>query len=449
MPPPSLRYDEPSAGPGASLENPRTSWDRIFQVEEGYAGKAVTEQGALALTSVWRCVNLIAGSVAKCPLNVYRRLPDIGKDKATDHYLWPLLHREANDQVRLSAFRFRRMMMTWVLLWGNAYAEFEENGRGQITRFWPMRPDRMRITGPPDRLIYTYTRPGGTTHSVPAAYMLHLRGLETDGVVGLSPIKVMRQSLGLGLAAEEYGARYFGASGKPGGWIELATKLSPEGKQNLRESFEDLHKGLRGAHRVAIFEEGMKYHEVGIPPEDMQFLQTRQFQGIDVARIFGVPPHKIAELARATFSNIEHQSIEFVMDCLADWFVNWEQELTVTCLSAPEARSVFLEFDRDMMMRGDKVSRYTAYNIGRNGGWLTRNNILDAENMNRTPAESGGDEYLQPLNMVSSGDVPETDPDLDPNDPGAPGGDPPPPDPAAVKKAAKKKLKQLSGGSEQ
>jgi HK97 family phage portal protein len=469
LPPPPFarRTDEPSQAPGSSLENPRTSWDRIFETQEGYAGKSVNEITALQLMAVWRCVNLIAGALAKCPLNVYRRVPDIGKTKATNHYLWPLLHREANDVVKLSAYRFRRLMQTWLLLWGNAYALFEENGRGQIQRFWPLRPDRMRVTGTAASLIYTYQRPDGSSYILPSAYMLHLRGLETDGIMGLSPIKAARQSLGLGLAAEEYGARYFGAGGKPGGYLEVMGKLTPVSKQNIRESFEDMHKGLHGAHRVGIFEEGMKYHEVGVPPEDMQFLQTRQFQGIDVARLFGVPPHKIAELARATFSNIEHQSMEFLQDCLADWMTNWEQELTVSCLSESESQTIFLEFSRDSIARGDKISRYTAYNIGRNGGWLSQNMILDEENLNRI---EGGDTFLTPLNMQVTSTSPETDPNDDPDDPGAVEDDPnegnepepnpaiapPAPNPAvdpakaaALKKAAQKKAqKKLSGGSD-
>lgn len=461
--PRAARADDPSMVPGSSLENPRTSWDRIFEVEPTYTGKTVTEISALQLTAVWRCVNLISSAVAKTPFNVYQRIPGTaaapspGKQKAVAHYWWPLLHREANDQIRLSAYRFRRMMQTWLLLWGNAYAELEDNQRGQVIRVWPMRPDKMRVSGPAGNLVYTYTMADGTPHVVPAAYMLHLRGLETDGVMGLSPIRAARQTLGLAMAAEEYGARFFGSSGKPGGWISHQGKLNPTARANLRDSFEDMHRGLRGAHRVAIFEEGMQFHEVGVDPEDMQFLQTRQFQGIDIARLFGVPPHKIAELSRATFSNIEHQSMELLQDTLGDWFTNWEQEVTIAGLSEREAANIFLEFDRDHVVRADKKTRYDTYAIGIQNNILSPNDARDEENLNRITPEDGGDTYGRLVNTAPVGSSPETDPDKDPDDPGGNAGDPDPnEDPAATAAAAKKakaKAKPapkqpLSGGSQ-
>lgn len=411
---------------GESLENPRTSWDRIFEVSPGYAGKSVTSQTALQIIAVWRCVSLIAGKIAKAPFMPYQRI-DEGKKRFPEHYLWPILHSMANPY--LTAYRYKRMMQAWALLWGNAYAEIEISGRGQVVGLWPWRPDRVRITGSTlADLTYYYRMNDGSEVSRPSAFIFHLRGLETDGIKGLSPILAARQTLGLAMAAEEYGARFFGTGGKPGGLLEHPGKLGPVAKQNLRETFNDLHGGLRGAHRMAILEEGMKYTAVGVEPEAMQFLQTRQFEVIDIARLFGVPPHKVAELSRATFSNIEQQSMEFLDDCLADWKCNWESESTHALLSEREAQSV--ELVMKMEARGDKLSRYTAYNIGRQGGWLSANMILDEEDMNRV---EGGDVLLQPLNMVPVADDPQPgdDPegeDIDTDDP--PGKLIPPPAPA-------------------
>lgn len=424
---------------GYSLENPRTSWDRIFETEPGYTGKVVTEQTALQATAVWACVRIISGAIGRVPLLTYQQSRQ-GKVRAEDHYLWPLFMRAANPYT--SAYRYRRMMQAWTLLWGNAYSEIQISGRGQVTALWPWRPDRVEVTDeqgrppeiPPDPLkrmngeglVYTYRMNDGTRVSLPGSRVLHLRGLETDGFMGLSPVRVTRQSIGLGLAAEEYGARYFGNNGRPGGFITTPLKLGSEGRKNLRESYEDLHRGLRGAHRVAILEEGMKYIDVGIPPEDMQFLQTRQFQAIDIARIYGVPPHMIAELSRATFSNIEHQGIEFVKFCLGDWFKNWEEECTMSLLSQREAATTFLEFYPEALLKGDLPSRYAAYAVGRNGGWLSRNDIRQKENENRI---KGGDDYLTPLNMQELGaetPAPAADPAAEETNPDNPDNQPTP-----------------------
>jgi HK97 family phage portal protein len=403
---------------GYSLENPRTSWDRIFEVEPTFTGKQVTEASALQSAAVWACVRIISSAIGKIPLTTYRQTDD-GKERATNHYLWNLLRRAPNPY--MTAFRFKRMMQAWALLWGNAYAEIEISANGRVVGLWPWRPDRVRVCGDVPLtdaaardsgmgLFYSYRLNDGTEVTLPGHNILHIRGLETDGVMGLGPIKVARQTVGLDQAAQEYGARFFDNNGRPGGFLTTANKLGSEGRKNLRESFEDLHRGLRGAHRIAILEEGLKYQDVGIPPEDMQFLQTRQFQAIDIARLFGVPPHKIAELSRATFSNIEHQSIEFIQDCLGDWFENWEQEIECSLLSAREASTIFVEFNADYLMRGDILSRYRSYSLGRMGGWLSVNDVREKENMNRI---EGGDRYMEPLNMqdVAEAAGGETDPE--------------------------------------
>lgn len=448
----ALRGMDPGSTP--SLENPRTSWDRVFDTEPTYSGKPVTEQTALRMTAVWRCTSLIAGAIAKTSFLPFTRVDDVGKVRATKHYLWPLLTYEANDILALTAYRFRRMMQVWLCLWGNAYAEIEIDGRGRVSRLWPWRPDRVEFDLIDGRPYYTYTREDGTRVTRAKEFMLHLRGLELDGWKGLSPIGAARQSIGLGMAAEEYGSRFFGNSGKPGGWIEHPGKLNDVSKKNLRDSFEDLHRGLRGAHRIGIFEEGMKYHDVGLPPEDMQFLQTRQFQAIDIARLYGVPPHKIAELSRATFSNIEEQGIDFVQDCLSDWFVNWEQECTISLLSSREADTIALVFLKAELMRGDSLKRAQAHNYYRMNGAESSNEIRDDLGLNRIPAEEGGDLYLLATNMAPLGSAVSED-EADEDDAGAgPDGeveeptepvDPAAKKKAAAKKAAKKQARQIPG----
>jgi HK97 family phage portal protein len=412
---PLKRFDSPVLDGGESLENPQTSWNRVFEVEPSPAGKSVTEQNAIQLAAVWRCVWILSFALAKTPVLALRET-DQGHARATDHYLWKLFRRNFNQH--LTAFRGRKMMQSWVCLWGNAYADIEINGRGQVVGLWPWRPDRVQISGDPDfdELLYTYTMNNGTRITLPASRILHLRGLELDGVRGLSPIRASAMSIGLAKAAEEYGARYFGNGSRPGGLIEHPGRLGATAQKNLRETFESLHRGLRGSHRLGVLEEGMKYVEVGIPPEDMQFLQTRQFQAIDIARLMGVPPHMIAELSRATFSNIEHQSIEFVQGTLSDYFRMWETEAEHSLLSEREADTISLRHDPSNLLKGDLLNQNRAYAIARQWGWMSANDILEKQGQNRIP---NGDVYLEPMNMTpaGTGDPENDDPEDESPDP--------------------------------
>lgn len=452
------RDDDPSAGRGSSLENPNTSWDRIFQTERTYTGKSVSEISSLGLAPVWRCVNLIAGTLARTPFMPYRRTSESGRVLARDHYLWPVLMVKSNPFQ--TAYRWKRLMQAWTLLWGNSYSLMNISGRGQVTELWPLRPDRMRVFrtfdefGRLDRVVYEYTTQNGTRALFHDHEILHIRGLETDGLMGLGPIHANRQGIGLGAAAEEYGARWFGQGVHLGGYLASPNSLSAVARKNIDSSMNDLYGGLHGAHKLGILEEGLMYHETGVPPEDMQFLQTRQFQAIDIARLFGVPPHKIAELARATFSNIEQQAMEFVQDCMDDWFVNWEQECMGQLLSEREASggkggegAIELDFYEQKLTRGDMLTRYRAYGIGRQNTFLSPNAIFDAEGMNQID-EPWANDYLLPLNSAPAGfgDQESEDPDVADTDEPEPAA---PSDPAAVpgvspiakKKAAPKKKK--------
>lgn len=429
--------DDPSAKPGSSLENPRTPWDRIFDIEKSYAGKSVSEISALQLAAVWRCVNIISGTNARTPFLPYR-VGDEGRKVARDHYLYPILMKKSNPY--MTAYRFKRVMQAWTLLWGNSYALIDESGRGQVTALWPLRPDRMKpiaiydTDGRMTRLAYQFTPSNGSPVIFRDYEILHLRGLETDGVVGLSPIRANRQGIALGMAAEEYGARYFGQGVHVGGWVEHPTTLSATARKNVEEHYGDLYSGLHGSHKIAVLEEGMKYHEVGVPPEDMQFLQTRQFQAIDIARLFGVPPHMIAELSRATFSNIEHQGIDFVNTCMGDWFANWEQECGAQLLSDREGQTIELDFYEQGLLKGDAESRFNVYMLGRQNTILSPNDCREMEGLNRID-QPWADDYMQPLNMSPAGEGvgDSLDPEVidDPEDAPPDADDPPiPPGPA-------------------
>lgn len=389
-----------------SLTDAKT-WRELGIIQPTAAGVSVSGDGALKYTAVLAAVRVLAESVASLPLLVYERLPgEQGKRRAPDFYLYELLHNKPNPFI--DSFIFRELMMVHLLLWGNAYAEIESDSRGRVTALWPLLAGNMlNITRGADGLVYEYQLPNGQIQKIPGFALLHLRGLGTNGYFGLSPIALARQAIGLGLAAEQFGAGFFGNGAQMSGILKHPMKLTDEAETSLRESWAALYKGLDNAHRIAVLEEGMEYERISVPPEDAQFLETRKFQVTEIARMYRVPPHMLGDLDRATFSNIEHQSLEFVMHSLKPWLVRWEMAIAQQLMTAAERARFFPEFLVDGLLRGDTTARYGAYAVGRQNGWLSANDIRRLENMN--PVE-GGDVYLVPLNTVPADQVGQMQP---------------------------------------
>lgn len=385
-------------------------------------GVTVTPVTAMQQSAVFACVRLLSESIASLPLHIYRTRRNGSKDLADNHPLYHVLGEIGNSE--MSAFTLRELMASHVLLWGNAYANIQYDSAGNVAALWPLLPNSTFPTrGPNQELIYTTQLPehfGYRAATLAADEVLHLRGLGGNGIVGWSPIRLMREAVGLALAAERFGAAFFGNGAQPGVILQHPAKLSPDAYKRLKESWEGRHQGLDNAQRVAILEEGMSVEKVGIPPDDAQFLQTRQFQVIEIARIFNVPPHKIADLSHATFSNIEQQSLDFVTNSLRPWLVRFEAEYKRQLMTPQEQRQLDVEHMVDGLLRGDIQTRYNAYHLARQDGWLSANDIRARENLN--PVE-GGDVYLVPLNMVPATSVT----DETPNEPEPPE----PPEPAA------------------
>lgn len=376
---------------------------------ETVAGRVVNEESALESTGVWACVRILAETVASLPLHLYRRRDDRGKDRATDHPLYQILHAMPNPE--MSAFELKEALTGHLATWGNGYAEIETTRGGDVAALWPLRPDRMRVAREGGRLWYYYTvRPAEPELRLPAARILHLRGFGSNGIMGYSPIMMAKQAIGLALATEEFGGRFFGNGAEPGGVLQHPGKLSQDAHDRMKRSWNDAHQGLERSHRISILEEGVTYQKVGIEPEAAQFLQTRKFQLAETARMHRIPLHMLGDLDRATFSNIEQQSLEFVMYTMMPWFVRWEQGIYRSLLTRDERQTLFAEFLIEGLLRGDIQSRYQAYAQARQNGWLSANDIRDMENMN--PVD-GGDVYLVPLNMIpatQAGLEPTTEP---------------------------------------
>lgn len=362
----------------------------------------------MTYSAVFACVRLLSWSTAMLPLLTYRRRPGRGKDRATDHPAYNLLKESANPE--MTAFDFRSTLMSHAVGRGNGYAEIEWSKAGRPLALWPLNPARMDVQRTNGQLRYLYSLSDGTTANLPAWRVLHVRGLSGNGITGYSPIRLAMQTIGLGLGTEEYGARLFGNGSKPGGMLKHPGKLSDTAYERLKKSWAADHQGLSNAHRLKILEEGMTFESVGVDPEEAQFLETRKFQINEIARWFNVPPHMIADLDKATFSNIEEQSVGFVVYSLGPWLVNLEQQVALSLFSATEARSLFVEHLTDALLRGRTADRYDAYSTAIQNGIMSPNEIRDRENLN---PYDGGDVYLLPLNMVPAdqvGAVPQTDP---------------------------------------
>lgn len=358
-------------------------------------GITVTPDNALTYSAVWACVRTLAEDVGSLPLILYRRLPGGGKERATDHPLYRLLHNAPNAE--MSSEDWREAMVANLCLWGNAYSQVRWTPRGAVHDMWPLPAKSMRIDRRGAELVYISSDPGARTPELPASDMLHVRGMTLNGVVGLSPITLARQAIGLGLATERFGAKLFSNGARPSAVLQVPGTLEDAAYERLRDSWTETHQGVDNAHRVAILEQGTTLQTFGIPPEEAQFLQTRKFQVTEIARWFRMPPHKIGDLERATFSNVEHQGLDYVVNTLRAWLTRFEQAIWRTLFTESERSVLFAEFLVDGLLRGDQKARYDAYQIARMNGLMNANEIRAMENMNAVP---GGDAYWAPLNMT-------------------------------------------------
>ena len=362
------------------------------------SGKNVNEFTAMQTTAVYACVRILSETLAALPLQLYRYTPG-GKERVYDHPLYHLLHDEPNPE--MTSFIFRETLMSHLLIWGNAYAQIIRDRLGRVQGLYPLRPDKMTVCRDESgQIYYVYTK---TSDENPAIKpygqvplrkdeVLHIPGLGFYGLVGYSPIAMARNAVGMTMAFEEYGASFFANGASPSGVLEHPGVLKDPAK--VRDSWNAVYQGSANAHKVAVLEEGMKYQQIGIPPEEAQFLETRKFQLNEIARLYRIPPHMIGDLEKSSFNNIEQQSMEFVKYTLDPWVIRWEQAMQKALFLPEEKKQFFLKFNVNGLMRGDYESRMTGYSIGRQNGWLSANDIREMEDMNPVPEEEGGNLYL-------------------------------------------------------
>ena len=383
-----------------SRDKPTNSYDSpsyTYFFGRANSGKRVTDRTALQHIAVYACVRVLSEAIAQLPLHVYK-YNDKGKERVLQHPLYFLLHDQPNPE--MTSFVFRETLMSHLLIYGNAYAQIIRNGRGDVIGLYPLMPDKMKVDrDEKNRLIYIYSRYDEANPNLKeqgdiifyADEVLHIPGLGFDGLVGYSPIALAKNAIGISIACEDYGASFFGNNANPSGVLEHPGVIKNPDK--LRDAWHRAYGG-RNAHKVAVLEEGVKFTPISIPNNEAQFLETRKFQIEEIARMYRVPLHMISDLDHATFSNVEHLSLDFVKYSLDPWIVRWEQSLQKALLSDSEKGRYFIKFNVDGLLRGDYASRMQGYSIGIQNGFLCPNDVRELEDMNLIPEEKGGFTYM-------------------------------------------------------
>lgn len=391
-------------------ENPRfninsaEAWETFVGGEKSTTGVAVNYESALTYSPWWRGINLISRDVAKLPLMVYRRNGE-GKDRDTEHAAYRLLRYKPNRE--MTAFVFRQTLQAHALNEGNGYAFIFRDGAGLPVELIPLPPDSVTPVRANGKLWYVLSVNGEQSRVDPTD-ILHIKGLGFDGLCGYSLWQKAKNSIGLGMASEEFGARYYSNGAEPRAVIEHPSKLSDKAAANLRASWNAMHQGLKNSHKVAILEEGMKLNGFSSNAKDAMLLETRQYQIRDVANWLGIPPHKLGDTTRTAFASLEQENQSYLDDALDPWLVNWEEECREKLLSEEEKTrdTHVIEFVRNALVRADLTARANYYRVALGGrAWMTQNEVRGRENLN--PAD-GGDVILEPLNMTNPGGNPDT-----------------------------------------
>jgi HK97 family phage portal protein len=370
---------------------PGSSWfGRLFMGGRGGGRPYVSPDSALRVSAVYAATRILAESMASLPIGIFQ-LKDGKRTRVSQHNLVGLLHDTPNPNN--TAFEFVEMGQAHLCLRGNAYSYIELNGAGEVDGLYPEHPDRVTVLYDRESNQFVYQIAG---QKVPASQMLHIRGFSLDGMVGLSPVALARETIGIAISAEELGAEAFAEGFVPPVVLEVAEKASKEQRDTYRKQWVDLTRERRAG--PPVISGGTKLHTLRVSMADLQFIETRRFSINEIARLFRVPPHMLADLEKATFSNIEQQSLEFVKYTLAPWIKRWEQRMNLSLLSRAERqRGLYLKFNVDALLRGDIKSRFEAYKMGLEGRILNANECRDMEDRD---GYEGGDSFWAPLNMA-------------------------------------------------
>ncbi len=373
-------------------------WYKLFPNQSTLSGVKVSESTMLSSSAVFACINVISQDIAQLPFVLYKRLKDKkGKEKATEHTLFPLLRFSPNPE--MTAYSFKQTLQSHILGWGNAYANVERDRSNRIKALWILLPNNMKVTRENGELAYNYRLPNGQEVIMRKEDVLHIPGLSYNGIVGYAPITLMREALALSLAEEGYSARFFGNGAMPTHVMKHPGKIGDEGKKNIHKAWDKMHKGVQNSHRMAILEEGIDIQAIGLSQTDSQFLEGREFQINELARYFRMPLHKIQKMNDTSYNNIENMSQEYVSGTLQPHATQWEQSVHLTLLGRNEKSTYFAEFMFQDLLRGNSEARAKFYKSMWETGSLSPDDIRAMENLNPIP-DGDGDQYFVPLNFI-------------------------------------------------
>jgi len=362
------------------------------------SGQPVNQKTAMQLTAVYGCVRILSETIAELPLHLYK-YENGNKVRAYDHPLYKVLHDLPNDE--MTSFTFRELLMSNLCLDGNAYAQIVRNKRGEVIGLYPLLPENVEVRRDENnKIFYTYIvtddlengKEDGRLYNLKKDEVLHIPGLGFNGLKGKSPLEMAANAIGSALAADRSAGRYYANAAMPSGVVEYPGTIKDP--VTFRERWQKTFAGAINSGKTPILEEGMTYKPISISPQQAQFLETRKFSINEIARIYRVPPHMLADLEKSSFSNIEQQSLEFVKYTIAPWVARWEQSLNKCLLVGDQKNNYFFSFNLEGLLRGDYLTRMQGYQIARNSGWMSANDIRELENMNLIPDEEGGNKYL-------------------------------------------------------
>lgn len=373
----------------------------IWGTNNSSSGKIVTSTTAMQISAVFGCVRILSSTLGMTPLIMYRRLPGGGKERATDHPLYRILHDVASREQ--SAFTWREMSQGHLALRGNAYSFIVRKNNLEVEELIPLNPNTTcpkKING---EIYYEYWNSDGKKFVLDSSEVLHIRALAMNGMTGIDPIMQLRDLFGSALAAREHGARFFANGARASGTLSHPGRLNEEGIKKLKTSFERNYSGVENAGKTIVLEEGMTYSELGMTMEQAQFLEVLGFDKRDIAAtVFGVPPHMMGEETSAFTSNLQQYSQQFITYTMGHWYSRWCSELSRSLLTTDEQEEYFFEFLTDSFLRGDPLSRGQALALQRQNGIINADEWREIENMNPLP-DGAGKIYLNPMNMAVAG----------------------------------------------
>jgi HK97 family phage portal protein len=384
--------------PTTSLAAPAGWLWEAFGATKSDSGVTVTPDLALSIPALWQGLNILTSDFAKLPLNVYSETNGSRRIDKT-HSAYPLLRRKPNPL--MTAFQFKKALFYHALMWGNGYAYIERDASARPTNLILLWPTHTHVQQFGDQTFYV-TQIDGKPYKFLPEDVLHLRGLSFGGLMAYSVVRTHRQSLGLSIAAEKFGSKFYANGATASGVLQYPGQLKGNAATNLAANFDEKHRGLDNAHRTILLEEGAKWVPMTVPQDNAQFLETREFQVREVARILNMPPHKLGDATRVSYSSLEQENQSYLDSSLDPWLVAFEEECFDKLLTEAEkaAELRFIEFDRSELLRADQKSRYDAYAVARQWGFLSANDIRRSENLDSIGDQ--GDIYLTPINMASA-----------------------------------------------